>query len=477
MNPHPRYPRWLLTLPALLLLGCSDSPAPASDSVLPDAGLLDTTADAQPPAPDGPAQPRIVFLDENGTQVTSQRYSDPFVVRMEGMPPGAEVTLTAKLWGYRSQSVFVVDEHGTVDLGRDAPKSGSYSGVDPDGPVWSMVRESNDKGTSYDLEFSVASQGKTVASATLVRDPLDKHLKMTAVQEQGLIGAFYAPQSASAPLPAVLVVSGSEGGLDYAAFWAAYIASLGHPALGLAYFGLTGLPSALTEIPLEGFGTALDWLGKRPEVDAQRIGVAGVSRGGELALMLCARYPAVRAVFAEVPSGVRWGSAGEAGKAAWTWAGQDLAYLTSAGTGAQPAVETLSSGVTAYRMTPLFQAALTQSAPSALAEATIAVEQCQGPVVLIAGDDDGVWPSCALAKVAMDRLTDSGHVDAHGDVSRCYPDTGHMIGPPGWPTTESYAYANGSYVYVAGGTPAGTAHAQRQADRELRKLLQALDGT
>ena len=36
--------------------------------------------------------------------------------------------------------------------------------------------------------------------------------------------------------------------------------------------------------------------------------------------------------------------------------------------------------------------------------ATIPVEKIQGPVLLVSGSDDQVWPSSALADIAMRRL-------------------------------------------------------------------------
>ena len=83
---------------------------------------------------------------------------------------------------------------------------------------------------------------------------------------------------------------------------AAHLAARGYAALALAYFGTEHLPPTLAEIPLEYFETALAWLARQPEVDPDRLGVAGVLRGGELALLLGATFPALRAVVADVPS-------------------------------------------------------------------------------------------------------------------------------------------------------------------------------
>ncbi len=102
------------------------------------------------------------------------------------------------------------------------------------------------------------------------------------------------------PYPAVVVLGGSEGGLPLRN--AAWLASHGYAALALAYFRYDNLPQRLEAIPLEYFGQALSWMASRPEIDANHIGVMGVSRGGELALQLGSMYPQIKAVVAFVPA-------------------------------------------------------------------------------------------------------------------------------------------------------------------------------
>jgi pimeloyl-ACP methyl ester carboxylesterase len=86
---------------------------------------------------------------------------------------------------------------------------------------------------------------------------------------------------------------------------AAVLASRGHPALAVAYFGLPGLPATLTRIPLEYFATALRWLARQPGVNSDRIIVVGTSRGSEAAQLLGVHYPdLVHSVVALSPSSV-----------------------------------------------------------------------------------------------------------------------------------------------------------------------------
>ena len=104
---------------------------------------------------------------------------------------------------------------------------------------------------------------------------------------------------------------------------------------------------------------------------------------------------------------------------------------------------------------------------------TIAVENTNGSILLLAGADDQIWPSCTLSQIASDRLASSGHSAKYHDSYVCYPDTGHNVEQPGSPTsnaTEAYVAIDGGWL-LFGGTPAGIAHTARDSDTRIRKFL------
>jgi hypothetical protein len=128
--------------------------------------------------------------------------------------------------------------------------------------------------------------------------------------------------------PGVVVLTGSGGGLD--ARRAGLLASHGFPALALAYFTFPGRPAWLVEQPLEYFEAGFAWLRRQPGVRG-RVRVMGISRGGELALLLGATFAEVAAVVAYVPSSVVWGpvvaypsSVLQAPLSAWSYRGVPL---------------------------------------------------------------------------------------------------------------------------------------------------------
>src|SRR2546429_628689 len=71
------------------------------------------------------------------------RVDEPFRLTASGLPPGEPVTIRAatrdgELREWASYATFPAGDDGTVDVSTAAPLSGTYSGVDPTGLLWSM---------------------------------------------------------------------------------------------------------------------------------------------------------------------------------------------------------------------------------------------------------------------------------------------------------------------------------------------------
>jgi dienelactone hydrolase len=437
----------------------------------------------EPFVPDGP--PAIELLvdvdpedDAEGfapAPVDGARYGDPFTVVVRNLFPETTVTLEAALYGMTSTATFVVTADGSVDLRRDAPLSGgAYEGVDAEGLLWSMTGPP--AGGALDLDVTVRAivDGDEVAVATLTRKFINQDIEFEAVAEGRTRGVLALPQG-DGPFPAVLVFGGSEGGTGSGEFAAMYLASLGVASLGVGYFGAPGLPDELVDVPLEILEEDLAFLTSDPRIDPERIAVMGGSRGGELALLLGEKFPSVvKGVIATVPSGLVWGgnpSVFTEEVAAWTLDGAPLAYVPYSGS--QFDVDVDDDGAQHVRMRNAFLQDVDAASPAALDAATIRVELTNGPVLLLAGDDDQLWPSCPLADVAMARLLDAGRT---GDRMLCFADAGHAFGTPGWSTMDSretYRSDMGAYL-VFGGTPQGNARAGRDADTAIRAFLRSM---
>ncbi len=239
----------------------------------------------------------------------------PLGMRLKGFRPqqvievcATRTDLSNRRW--RSWARFIADGSGRVDFGTQAPCSGTYNGASPMGLFWSMEllpdQESKEPwrsvmdGAPVHIEARAAT-GSERAEIEVARNFVAPGVTLENVRHNGVVGSLFAPPGPG-PHPAMIVLAGSSGGIN--APLAALLASHGFAALALGYFRMDGLPSYLTNIPLEYFETAIAWLRDRPNVRGDFLGVTGASRGGELSLLLGATFPEIRAVVAYVPSGV-----------------------------------------------------------------------------------------------------------------------------------------------------------------------------
>ena len=409
---------------------------------------------------------------------------ETLAIRVVGLDPRAAVTIRLCNRGldgvvFASEATFNADESGTVDLAKQAPVSGSYDGVDPMGLFWSRQPVEDEEAAACSplspnpmtVTLTATSPGSEKLVAAIERSFASDGVQTCDVRCDGLVGKLFEPKDAG-NYPAVLVVGGSSGGLNWSQAMAGLLASHGYIAFALAYFGMEGLPKTLNQIPLEYFGKALAWLSDQPRVIADKIGVVGYSRGGELALLLGASYPQIRTVVAYAPSGVPWGAYPSAGNSAWTQGGKDIPYVSSF------TQEQWDEALAQRRVRPdSFDWYLIPLQDKALAEpATIAVEKINGPVLLISGKDDKLWPSSDLAEIAVLRFKSKGLGNAVQHLA--YVGAGHSFGWPNVPTTVTrYKHSVSGEDLDQGGSPKETAYARQDSWlRMLAFLDQGLSG-
>lgn len=296
------------------------------------------------------------------------------------------------------------------------------------------------------------------------------------VSSNGIRGKLLAP-SQGGVRPAIIVLGGSGGGLGWSEGVAGKLAAEGYAALALAYFGYKDLPKALVNIPLEYFEAAIGWMEAQNEIDTARLAVIGGSRGAELALILGATFPAVKAVIGYAPSSVVWGACGgikSIGRPAWTYQGKPLLPMKMKFT-RRIFWEHVKMGMclvsrAAYRETPLFLAAL-ENEP-AVEKAAIAVEKIGGPVLLISGDDDQLCPSTLMSEMIMQRLKEHEHPFVYKHLR--YEGAGHAINLPDLPRQAYPTKAASSLthiVYDLGGDPDPNASAAKSAWAEVTAFL------
>jgi dienelactone hydrolase len=401
----------------------------------------------------------VVIQQRPGTTVVIELPDDDVLldgslsIVVSGLTPKAVITLRARSSAtdnpWTSSATFTADAAGRVDLGRMARDAGSYKEVGPMGLFWSASRvsadeaalsdESSTAATAETWTLSAESGGAVVATATIRRRAVAPGVRLTPVRVNGLVGVFYEPAQPGRH-PAFLVLGGSGGGVPPPLGPAGGLASHGYAVLALAYFGAPGLPRTLSNIPLEYFATALQWMSAQPSVDRSRVGVLGLSRGAELALLLGTIYSDFHAVVAYMPSNVIVRGCCDAGTpVAWTLGGRAVAPAPVA---------------------PM-RRSMTVDRPE------IPVERINGAVLLISGRDDEVWPSTEMAEDIMARLRQRRF--AHEFVHLAYEHAGHGIGRPFTSTMElnSRRHPLTGRIVRMGGTPSGTARARADSWRRM----------
>jgi len=276
-----------------------------------------------------------------------------------------------------------------------------------------------------------------------------------------LAGTLFFP-SDQEPHPGILVLGGSGGGLMWADQMAALLASHGYAALALAYFAYEQLPPALVEIPLEYFETALGWMQTRDAVFRDRLAVMGASRGGELALLLGATFRQIRAVVAYAPSHVVFGDFQAEEKPSWSHCGKPLPFIQRR---IHPDLVDESLQREPVPFLPWFLANYDFDDPVAVSDAVIAVERTNGPILLISGQDDQMWPSALMAQKVIERLDQHDFPFSASHLS--YPGAGHWLSFPYLPVTVNHIrHPIVKILCALGGSPRD--HCRAQADSWMK---------
>jgi dienelactone hydrolase len=395
-------------------------------------------------------------------------------IRIDGLPADKNVTLTAEraMPGlYRSQAVFSAPQ-ATLDLGTAKPLSGTYTDADIRGLFWSMAPVEGGAVAGLQplqVKLNATVDGRVLAAATIEFIDALPAVKVEQVKE--FPGAVFATLPGSARRPALIVLGGSEGGGSFARDRAPRFASRGFAVLGLPYYSpgrdereIPELPAAFADIPVDRLNTALEWLKRRPEVDASRVALLGASKGAEFVLIAASKFKWITSVVAIVPSDVvweGWGPGVEPGtRSSFALNGKALPFV--------PYLEFAQEldGFRTGREVRMrrFQDKGRAANPAAAVKARIEIEKFRGPLLVIGGHDDQVWASGMMAQNIAERRAAAGLET----VALIFPEAGHAIAGNGWMPTTQYNVGPSK----VGGTPQANAAAQARAFTETIAFLQ-----
>lgn len=250
------------------------------------------------------------------------------------------------------------------------------------------------------------------------------------------------------PHAGVLVLHGSDPDSTFPDEYARLLALHGYAALRIEYFGTDETPETLAEVPLEQFDAAIEWLRDADAVDTDRVGLLAWSRGTEAAFLTADRNPrAVGALVAYSPSAYAFPAypPTDPARSAWSADGDPAAFL--------PPYDGIEDdedepGVVRFRRT------VERASSDRRNEAALPVGNIDGPVLLVSGADDRIWPASEFAEELTARYANCNHV--WPCRTKTYENAGHGITIPYEPLDEEILGA-------MGGTMEGTLHAATNA--------------
>ncbi len=277
-----------------------------------------------------------------------------------------------------------------------------------------------------------------------------KQTKNPAAEVQ--VVADFFPAEGSARKIGVLFLGGSEGGKPDRHL-AQMFAQNGYAVLAPAYFGSEGLPNELELIPLEYLDRAILSLCRQANLRPDGVVIIGASKGAELALLLAARDTTVAGVIALAPSSVVWqGLPGKFGpthpQSSWSLNRKPVPFVPfDHGENFDP-----SDPRSIYK---IYERSLAQK--DAVAQATIAAEKIHGPVLLLSGSKDDLWPSDQMGDAIVARLKAVGF---NYDCEHAkYEDAGHTL----------------NEYFMRGGTVEGNRTARIEATKKMLEFLARID--
>ncbi|ETB70712.1 acyl-CoA thioesterase [Bacillus sp. CPSM8] len=373
------------------------------------------------------------------------KWDEKINLKISGLRPFdiIEIILTVKDEAdaeWRSHAVFQANRLGEVDPAAAAPIKGTYQSKDQMGLFWSMqavesscsFHKKSVNSSVYRIE--VKQKERTILSKEIKRVLLSETVERQEVSENGLSGTFFRPLAVNRP-PAVIVLGGSDGGLDET--MAGMLANYGYATFAIPYFQYKQLPKKLVEIPLEYFRKAIDWLGRQEGLHHRQIGICGRSKGGELALLIGSHFPEIRFAVSHVGGGVVFQGVGLKKfrqTSSWSLDGAPLAFAPLPLFSLSQLWNMVTHKLTRqpHAFTDLYKKALRKVKEDH--PAIIKAEHINGPILLTSGTDDLVWPSASMNEKIVERLKKKRF--PYSVKHLYFEDAGHNIRPPYFPTSE-----------------------------------------
>lgn len=358
-------------------------------------------------------------------------------LRVTGLVPSSTMELSLRRitkdgTTSESRARYQVSSDGSVDPASSSA-TGDYVGVDAAGPFWSMRPATPANENHGTLTVIATTGGRQVAKCTVPLLPWAQDIIMKEVD--AFPGARLYRRQGKQRLPIIIVLGGSEGGSSGARGIAPRLAELGYAALSLPYYNpswtgekLPNLPQAFVDIPVDRLEQVKRWIDRQEGLNRHRVGIYGVSKGGEFAMLAGARFSWLRAVVGIVPSDVVWEgwgtSDGEGKRSSFAMRGKPLPFVPYRGM--REAISALERGEQRTLVEPHLEGR--RAEPERAAAGRIPVEQFRGAMLVAGGDLDATWPSGEMVRAIAERRA-AAQLQT---VALSFARAGHGLAGTGW---------------------------------------------
>lgn len=241
------------------------------------------------------------------------------------------------------------------------------------------------------------------------------------MKNDGFHGELFRPAQDNYPGRVLICFSGSDGRFELSRMLAAVFQEHGLTALALAYVMEEGLPTQFYRVPIDPLERAAKRL---HEMGYEKVGLWGISKGAELALIAGSLLPGlINAVVAVAPMNtvcqgfVKEKSIQFMPGSSWSFHGEDVPY-SSFKLKKFPLGQVVRKSLKAREVTMFdLYIPLVKNPDSA---AVIQAEKITGPILLISSKMDTMWPSGAAAERIVERLRERDFSYAYQHLSYDY---------------------------------------------------------
>ena len=314
-----------------------------------------------------------------------------------------------------------------------------------------ILRIYNDKKYKDINSLNFPEYYKDVTNISLYPTDIDG-VDVTYVDEGKMQGFRFVPMEKSHK-GLVICYGGSEGSPNFEN--AEILAKEGYETFALFIFGMKNQEQTLRKIPLEQFEDLISYINKNIK-DNKPISILAASKGAEYALNLASKYPEIDNLILIAPSaynfaGLDFNDYGSS----WTYKGKELPYIDIKKSSFSSFLKNIL--VPAIIKSPIsfkdtYNSAIEKDSSSQ--EKLIPVKNVKANILMIAGEDDLMWDSLAMAKKIKDQNPNA----------KIYPykGAGHIFAGNG--------VLNLGKIIIATG---GTTESNEKARSESRKTIDA----